>query len=250
MRIKKTIVIGAIMLGCVAVGFGAFYFAGNNDKEQKLPDVANELQQLIVHNSLQDSVFSIGGDIRITDSEDDSHVKEQSSFYVFKKDKQYYSQLSSQEIISDGVLSVQMDSVNKYMVVARAENIATESAKQILPVDEQMIDTANVKAAVTMKGIYREISYTNLLTPEIKVTHIIYDPATYKLKSAKIEWWKHPEMPGSTGLWITDITYNDNLSRHLDINAKMKSVLAFKNDQLVIAERFKTYKIHNAVLKN
>lgn len=250
MRIKKSIVIVAVMLGCGAAGLGAFYLAGNNDKEQKKPEVTSELQQLIEHNGLLDSAFSISGDIRIMDSEDNNRVKEHSNFWFVKNGMQYYSQLSSQETISDGVLAIQIDSVSKYMAISRADTGVAESMKHVLPISKQIIDTANIKANVVVKGANREIVYTSVLTPEIKSARVVYDPATYKLLSAEIEWWKHPEMSGATGLWVAHISYNISTSKQLDINAKMKSILVFKNEQLVIAERFKTYKIDNMVSKN
>ena len=61
-----------------------------------------------------------------------------------------------------------------------------------LPFERFMHDTSGFKinASISEKNQERVLTIVSELNPEIKSSMIYYDPVTYRIKKAEIEWWK------------------------------------------------------------
>jgi hypothetical protein len=96
----------------------------------------------------------------------------------------------------------------------------------------------------------RTISFQDDFRPEIRSYELTYDPATYRVKGAKIEWWKDGGAirvtVDTSRVWISHIDYRLLPPADININEEINKIIIIKKDQIQPALQFQDYQLHVA----
>ncbi len=247
------------MLLSVLLAIGVLItMAGNNadwfGKEEHVvqPNARAEFQQLCARYLQHDTVLNLGGNIRLYDGEDRRQVKEQSSFELIKQGNGMYTRLSHLQTFANEQLMVQLDTVNRIMVIAEAmENQTRNGSSLQQSVDLLFSDTAAFRLVgeVTGNELERTLSFKSDFNPEIRQYRISYDAKTYQLKNATIEWWKDAMVSDSTNanrVWVTQIDYRYRQTAGRGVNDMMREVVALRGKEVIPTDKYKDYEVHIA----
>jgi len=243
-----------IPIAVLLVLSGVFAIANNNHwltpdhNKNELPDAKEELRKLYAIYNKQDTSLTINGIIRLYDRENKDALKEQTPFSYSKKGKRVFNQLGYLQTFFEDSLIVQLDTVNKYIAVSKITEGVQESVQNGLPFERFMQDTSTFKitATVSEKNKERALTVISELNPEIKSSVIYYDPVTYKIKKAEIEWWKeapiYDKEAVSKKIWLTimEYTYPAGMSNPESI----KEIIVWKDGKPEPAKAYKDYQVH------
>ena len=255
MNKKKIILTASVLLSVTALLAIAnnFHWLGlnNGNNKEDLPDAKGELRKLYALYGKPDTSFYIKGMIRLYDHENKDALKEQTSFSYLKKRMQLYNQLGYLQTFMADSLIVQLDTINKYIMVSKVDIPSIQLQGQTgFPFEKFMQDTSafNIKATVLEKNKERALLIKNELTPEIKSTIIYYDPVTYKITKAEIEWWKEAMVPGNDEAekktWLTVMEYTYPASPGISVAEKIKRIIVLKNGTAEAMPEYKDYQVH------
>lgn len=217
------------------------------------PDAREEYQQLCARYLQQDSLLSLAGNIQLFDGENRKQVKEQSSFELIRQGNNgLYSRLSHVQTFGSGQWVVQLDTLNRMMIVGEA--IKSPDAQGAMPqqsVDLLFSDTAAFKITgqVTGNDQERTLSFKSDFNPEIRQYRITYNAQTYQLKRAVIEWWKDALVLDSTKtdrVWITHIDYRYRPVAKVNVDDMISRIVSIHDGKVIPAEKYKDYEVHIA----
>lgn len=219
---------------------------------EELPDARVEYRKIIENLLQRDSAINLEGTILLYDGEEKSTVKENNDFRLFRKADQLYSRLAYLETFCDGKYMVQLDTVEQVIVVAKAGDIPELSSRGTRPaLDLLFKDTAafRIVGQSAKPGQNRKISLQTDLDPRIRLYTISYDPNTYQIRNAEIEWWKNEfdfENTDTTKVWITNIDYRYPAARDLNVPEMMSKVVQVNQDKAEPANQYKYYRLNVA----
>jgi hypothetical protein len=250
---KKKIILTAVVLllvtGLLAIA-NNFHWLGlnRNGNNTELPDAKEELRKLYAVYSNPDTSLNVKGIIKLYDRENKDVLKEKTPFSYSKKGTQLYSQLGyMQSFISDSLV-VQLDTMNKYIVVSKTGiGSASQSVQTGLPFEKFMQDTSTFKIDVTIteKNKERVLIIKSDLNPEIRSSAIYYDPVTYKIRKAEIEWWKeamvYENEDTDKKTWLTVMEYSYPVLSGTAIAEKIKKIIVMKDGKAEPTPAYKDY---------
>jgi hypothetical protein len=219
---------------------------GNNDDD--LPDAKAELMQLYATYSRPDSSFAMKGVIRLHDNENENLLKEETPFQYIKIQSQYYCRLGYMQTFCADSLLVQLDTLNRQIVVAKFDPaVLAGLTGSLLPFEKFMKQKADFKFDVSIAGgkKQRTLTVRNDLAPEIKRASVSYDPDTYRIISSEIEWWKDA-LAGSgesdqNKTWVTRIEYEHGAAAGEPIVTRINKIFTVKNGKIEPAPVYMGY---------
>lgn len=217
----------------------------------ELPDAKDEYKR-IFDRIKSDTNVNIGGTITLYDGEKPSGIKEKTSFLYIKKEGQFYSQLSFLQTFCDGKLVVQLDTMNQVIVLAEAGKDKGSKKGAMQPsLDELFNEKADFKITgkVTQANNNdRTLSFQSDFNPEIRSCALTYDPTTYQVKRAVIQWWKDggvmEDVADSNRIWISHIDYQRQVTSAININEEISKIITIKKDKIEPAVKYQDYQIH------
>lgn len=215
-----------------------------------LPDGKEELKKIYAAYLDKDSAFNISGKIRLYDEENNNAFKEETNFHYIKTGQQYYYELGYLQMAFDGHLFVQIDSLVKSVSVSKVpDSILLKTAQSGLPLESLMNDTSANKMNVTVSETnkLRTLKLSTELNPDIKSFSITYDPLSYKILSAQIEWWKKEspvnESESDKMVWLTKMDYTYAPLHNFSVESFVNKVLKVEKDNIVLSDLYKDYQI-------
>lgn len=219
----------------------------------ELPDARQEIEKIYSLYNKQDTSFTIRGVIRLLDSEKDNAVKEVTPFVYTKHQAQYYSSLGYVQTLCANGMGIQLDTVNRYIVVSRVDpSLLDNSQNSLLPFTQFMQDTATYKTtiAAVQKGREYAITITSEASPDIKKATIFYHPATYRIIKSEIEWWKS----ATAGLneneqdqtWVTRIEYEHTTATGETAAERINKIVVSMNGKIEPAPAYRGYEFQSA----
>lgn len=220
----------AILFACAYLTYASSKsWRNGNFSANELPkDLKQELKNLTLRYA--DSSLHISGVIRLYDLENDGQFKEESPFTFIRNGKSYFSQLDYLCQFANESMIIQLDSINKSIVVSKNEGLDISLSGDLFPFDQYFTDSAEfrVTGTVAEKGKQRILELRSDFTPAIKVTRIVYDPVTYTIKETEIEWWKEQlfrEEKDGKKCWLTKIDYSYGKPGSTSIDSLINSVI-------------------------
>ena len=215
-----------------------------------LPDAKEELNKLYTAYIKKDAALDIKGSIRLYDEEHDNTLKEENSFRIIKQDSQIYTRLSYIQTFVRGELAVELDTVNRTILVSKLDPAAsTAIANHALMLGQWFSDTARFKmtGSVTASSNTRTLRLQTEMNPEIRSCSITYDTVSYRVRQAEIEWWKQGQIADTSAVhrtWLARIDYVYLPFSGLDSSQRIDHVIRISG-QIIPALEYKDYKIHN-----
>ena len=168
--------------------------------------------------------MALAGTIYLFEDARATSPKEVTPFKYFRQNLQTYAQLGRIRTYNANDVSLQVDSIDKTVVVSRQQlNAQPEFLESLLR------DTANFKArSLNDENGLKVIEFINAQTPNIKACRIYYTPGTYELRHCTIEWWKDGagEEATDTSVWITKIDYT-GWACDMDVEKEIHDILSF-----------------------
>jgi len=234
----------------VAVAGNHGQWFSNNNEITEQPDAKTEFRKLSERYLQQDSVLNMTGDIKLYDGES-NQLKEQTAYQIIKEQGRLYSRLSYLQTFCDDQLAVQVDSVNKIVIVANAIGSPTNNNNTLQQIDGLFSDTAAFRVIGTVAGnaAERTLSFYSEFHPEIRRYHVTYDAVTYQMKRATIEWWKDAVVLDTTRhdrIWITKIDYHYLPAARTSVKNMMADIITVQNGKIQLTERYRDYQLHIA----
>lgn len=252
-RIKSWVLAGALLLSAVLVAIAGKYKSWfiSPDAGIEQPEAGAEFRK-IGQRFLQDSVLSMAGAIMLFDGEKPGQLKEQSSFQLVRESGDMYNRLGYIQTFSSEDLIVQLDTMNQILVVTDApvqEQGTAGSFQQSTGLLFNDTTAFITTGSVTGDHTERTLSLRSDLHPGIRLYRLTYDPATYRMKRAVIEWWKDAVVLDTTKasrVWITKIDYQYQPAPALKVGELIDQVITRGPDGIHPKERYKDYQLHIA----
>jgi hypothetical protein len=229
-----------VLAGFIAVG--NWYERINESIDSK-----EEFRKLYQGFNTGGNQLHITGTIRLLDKEQNDKLTEETSFEYVSSSLAYYSRLDYVQTFSDGQLAVQLDTVNKYVMVSPVEAQQMQAAgNAMFPFEQFLSDTSQFKVHLTAgeREGWRWLRINSELNPEIKTCMIIYDPLSYEVKEVEVEWWKEPvleEEIDEKKCWLSKIEYRYHATSSLNIRERIGRILKVNKDKIELTERYKEY---------
>jgi hypothetical protein len=222
----------------------------NTKVVNELPGVKEEYQR-IADRIKKDTSVSLEATITLYDGEDPETIKEKTTCRYIKRLDKYYSQFSYLQTFCNGRLIVQLDTVNQVIMVSPVNGERKKNRRSQEPtVDMLFNDQADfrITGKVNQKNNNeREISCQSDFNPEIRSFDITYDPVTYQVKKATIQWWKEGALAAtadSNAVWISHIDYRQTPAGTIDIDEEISKIITIKRDQIEPAVKYQDYQLH------
>lgn len=240
----------ALLLGIVLATIAGTYnrWLGGGSATTEQPDAVAEFRKIGQH-FLQDSLLHITGVIRLYDGEQPGRVREQNSFQLLRDGADSYNRLGyMQSFVSNGLM-VQLDTVNQLMVIGDAPEQAGATLGLQQSTGMLFNDSTAFAATGTVSGDAKERTLTlrSDLRPEISSYQLTYDPATYRMKRAVIEWRKEEAVPDTADrrkVWITQIDYSYQPVATVKVSEMMKRVIVQTRDTILPTDRYSDFQLH------
>lgn len=244
------IILALVVSGMAIAGSRAGWFKTSKTINE-LPDAKQEYKR-VVDRFMGDSIINIGGAVTLCDGESPSVIKERLAYRFIKHHDQYYSQFGPVLSLCNGKAVVQLDTMNQLIMVA---NVIPEKGKKnrgIQPSLDVLLDeNADYKIVgkVTQRNNNeRSLTMQSDFNPQIKSCELTYDPKTYRIKRAVIQWWKD----GGSGLgrttqdqvWISNIEYQQLSGGDINISEEINKIITIKKDQIKPADKYQNYQLH------
>jgi hypothetical protein len=249
-KILLIIVMVVTVSGLALAGSKAGWFT-KSITVNELPDAKDEYKRIFDHIK-NDTCVNMEGVITLYDGEKPSEIKEKTAFRFMRIQEEFYSQLSFLQTFCNGKLVVQLDTVNQVIVIADAGKREVNGKGRMQPSLDQLF---NENADFKITGEVREgnnneriISFESDFNPEIKSCALTYDPATYLVKRAVIQWWKDGgtmvEAADSNRVWISHIDYQRQPASAINIDEEINKIITIKKDQIEPALKYHDYQMH------
>jgi hypothetical protein len=248
---KKIIALaGLLVIGSLAIAgnySGWFDDAGGADNNQ--PDAKEEYRRLYDRYTRTDSIMAMKGSITLYDGENPSAVKEQANFEYAKRGAEFYSHLSSLQTYCDGKLVLQLDTINKVIALSPANVESMTGDQNTSSLNMFFSDTAfRFTGSVSGNDHERTLTCRHERAPDIRLFRIIYDPVSYQLRKAEIEWWKDPLTIDTTrtkNVWIAKINYQHISAAPWKADELMNKIIKITKTGIEPTSRYKDYTIHD-----
>jgi hypothetical protein len=256
---KKITVLVSVSVGISVLAWAgkqvADKYAHRSDKRVSviaLPPAKEEYAKLVQQFMHPDSVSTVNGTVRLYDGEHPESVKEKTDFIFSREGGSYYSKMSFMEVAYNGKWYMQLDSLNKVLMVGGINDILPVAPQQ--PdmggmVDKWFADTASFKVTGEVTGDDKERAITvhSDFNPEIQYFVLHYSPADYSVKTAEIRFWKN-KMPetdssGQNKVWISRIDYRSESHTALNISNRMKRIFSVKKGKVEPAAPYSDYQV-------
>jgi uncharacterized protein YneF (UPF0154 family) len=252
MKKKKLIVALIIVFSGLALWAIAFVTKNQTKKEIANDPFINgkeELKNIYRQYMNMDSGLQVSGTIQLYDEEKKNLLVETTTFETSRMGRNSYNRLSYQQTFMNDSLMVQLDSVNKSIVVSRVNNEAIVPVNQsTFPFEQFMSDTASFQISVSVlkDGNDRILTLVNDLTPEIKSTRIYYDPATYSIKHVEMELWKNAirEKGEENKCWLSKINYDHTSIGAINGKESIERIIKMNGAKIELTEAYKDYELH------
>lgn len=215
-----------------------------------MPPAVSELKRLMHEYRRQaDSLASVSATIRIYDREKKDSLKESNTFRYIRSGEGYYMQLSYLQTWCDGRWMVQLDTVNRHITVLKAPGTIPDAMPSLSgPLEVLFSDTARFHTGgeVIAEGSRRSLRLESELNPSIKSSTLHYDTLHYRLESADIEWWKPgtPADANNNKIWLVKIAYQYPPAAKMDIQKKIRSIVAIGGTQVTPAAAYHDYTLN------
>jgi hypothetical protein len=254
MSLKKTI-LSVLLLSLLTAATAGYRWWNRQDRSsaplRELPSAPEELQKIMQqYRRMADTAASVAATIRIYDLENKEVLKETSSFRYFRCPSGYYVRLSYLQTFCDGKWVVQLDTVNRQILVARSSNSPDGAALGWIGSSLQSLfsDTAGFRmtGTVTAAGKTRRLSLQSELNPEVRSATLLYDTLSYSLDKAEIEWWKpsmHLDDKGQK-VWLAKIDYLYPPPEKIDIAARIRSIISVTGKQVTATTAYRDYQLN------
>jgi len=247
MRKKKILLSGGILsiVALIAIGANAIW----SNAGHELPDPKEELRKLYAQYNKPDSFMNLSGTIRAFDMENNNSIKEETSFEFVRTGDGTYSRLHYLQNFQTADVMVQLDTVNHFVSVSDRIDVSPVETR-LFPFESMLSDTASFRLMVevtTSKGQYI-LNIQNEMIPEIKTCRLFYDPRTYVIQSAEIEWWKDAIRDESTSndrCWLTRIEYNNLAGSSVNIREKVNGILLTSDTSVQLRPQYNNYKLYS-----
>jgi hypothetical protein len=193
--------------------------------------------------------FNISGIIFLYDRENNNALKEQAPFRHFKRGADYFMQLSHQKTYVHNGIVAQVDTLNKFIIVSKADtSLQAIAAGTSFPFEKFMADTSvfKITATVADNGKQRTLKLYNELMPQIKSAMICYNPADYTVNKTEIEWWKEQgitEKANEKKCWLSSITYSYNTNTAFNVGEELAKIITIADQVVRPSEKYKDYEI-------
>ena len=216
------------------------------------PPLKEEYAKLC-HRMQRDSAFSIEGTILLYDSEYPNTVKEETSFSFVKNGRSFESVLGPMQVLSNGHLFLQLDTMNQYLLVAPLHDSALQLAKNsMMPFDEMFSDTAQFRINGKVGGDGSEgfIEFSSDFNPEVKSMKVFYDPASYVVSHAEVVWWKNDMILNgqqTPDTWITRIRYRYPSYKDPGIESKIRNIITVTDSIVEPATPYREYRFNSSL---
>ena len=215
----------------------------------KLPDPRQELARLVNQYTTAAGAFATEGTIKIYDGENNNELKEETPFYFYKNNRDQYLKFGFLQVISNDSLTVQVDTANKYIIVAsNAGEANTVNGQQLLSPDKFIADTArvDVQGTVRQNGKMRTIVFANKMNPEIVSYSVTYDSSNYRMQQSSIVFRKDPSDPDSIGhkkIWLAKIEYRYPASQVWNIAALINTFIKIDNGNISVRDKYRDFSL-------
>lgn len=250
----KKILLPALLLlltaSLITAASGRHWWKNSTIKEKKLPDAVAEYRRLIDRSGLADSLLDLSGTIRIYDRENKDALKEERLFHYSRHGRQYAMQLSYLQSFCDGDLTVQLDTVNKSIVVSRSVDAGISGMFPMgRSLESLFSDTAGFRITGDVSegtGAARVLRMQSDFNPAVRSYKIIYDTLTYHLRQSEIEWWKSgPDADGASSrkIWLARIDYQYHPGTSVNIREKLRTILLVDKGQVKAAPAYRGYQL-------
>ncbi|OQP63236.1 hypothetical protein A3860_25440 [Niastella vici] len=247
----------AIIFIILAVAVSGLSVAGSLTGWFNKAEVVNELPgakeeyQRIYDRIKNDTSLNLEAAINLYDGEAPSAIMETTTCRYIKRQNKYYSQFSYLQTFCNGNLMVQLDTVNKVVVVSPVKGEKKRNKRFMEPTIDMLFNEQadfRITGKVTQKNDNeREISCQSDFNPEIRSFDITYDPVTYQVKRATIQWWKEgsmTEQPAANKVWISHIDYRQMPPATINIDEEISKIITIKKDQIEPAVGYQDYQLH------
>lgn len=252
MKLKNKIVIlslSAVILSACSIAFAKEWFRPAKETEKELPAPDSEWEKLIAKfQELQKgNGLNLEGQIQLFDSEKPDVIKEQNTTVMQQKGNQFYYAVAGVRYYCDGNMMVQVDPVNRMVLVSKATQ-SSNPASQMIPQLNNAIDSTEqgFRITGTVEGdqTERRLIIQNEQTPEIKNYTIIYNPNTYQINGLNIEWRKENyllDQSKTASSWQTRIRYTYHPSKDLNIDAEIRKIISVEKGKISLIGQEKDY---------
>jgi len=250
----KKLILSALLLSLLTAATAGYRWWKSRDKtpalQRVLPSAPEELQKLIQqYRRKADSSASVAGTIRIYDRENKDLLKESKTFRYLRYGMEYYMQLSSLQFFCDGIWLVQLDTVNRQIVVEKAPPGGPGGMMSLAPPPEIFFsDTARLRISGTVmaEGDQRSLRLQSELNPEIRSSTLFYDTLSYQLNKAEIERWKPGTSPDEKGdkIWLVKIDYQYPPAEKMDLRKKIKSIVSIDGHRVIPGAAYRDYEVN------
>ena len=250
-KIIVLIIIGLVTLsGAAVAGSWAGWFSTSVVKNE-LPDAKEEFKR-ICDRMKGDTNVNIGGAITLYDGEKPTEIKEKTSYRYLRKQEQFFSQLSFLQTYCNGNLAIQLDTVNQVIVVSNVSSGKRKGKGVMQPSMDMLFDEKadfKITGKVTQnENNERTISFQSDFNPEVKSYALTYDPVTYRVSRAVVQWWKDggaiKETVTPNQVWISHIDYQQLPAADMNINEEINKIITIKKDQIEPALKYQDYQLH------
>ncbi|MBN8861445.1 MAG: hypothetical protein J0H29_23875 [Sphingobacteriales bacterium] len=187
--------------------------------------------------------LNISGIITLYDGEE---VKEKTSFELLRQKYRVYHRIDYIKQIGNENISVQLDTVNKYLWVGKPDKeMLRMQRKGMIPFGDLMADTSFFKI-VSIPGERPAIEIFNDYQPEIKSCVLMYDPQNYIIRQAVIQWWKHPGSIENREYYRTVTDYQYNAAAAMNIDELLKSIVTVNRKKVEVNSAYAEYRLELA----
>ncbi len=253
---KKLILMGVVLLtmaGFLTAMAGRYWWRSTFAvpvAEAELPGAAAEYRKIIERYHGRDSASDLSGTIRIYDGENKNALKETKTFRCVRSGGQYYMQLSSLQTFCNGAILLQLDTVNKRILICKAVNAGLSGGSPGKdPVEILFSDTARFKMSGMVSPGQRTERVLRLQSdfdPQVRSCRLCYDTLTYSLHNAEIEWWKNgPDSEGlsSDKIWLAKMDYQYHPAGRLNVDERIGEIISISNGKVRLTASYRDYQV-------
>jgi hypothetical protein len=241
-----------LLTGLFALAKNYQWLGLGSEDSGEVPDAKTELQKLYSAYNKPDTSFGMKGSIRLFDQEDNNTLKEVTPFRYTKSGSEYYCQLGFLQTICADTIGIQIDTLNKQLMVSKINAaMLSDATGSLLPFSKFIQDerTFHAEVAILRKDKEYAITITDESTPAIKKATVFYDPATYRVLKAEIEWWK--EATAGSGeadqnrTWLTRIEYEHLAVTRERVADRINSIIVWKEGKIMPAPAYRGYEFQS-----
>jgi hypothetical protein len=137
--------------------------------------------------------------------------------------------------------------LNKYLVIAKTDKQWLKQQKAgVLPFAAMLNDTASVKMRLFEDEGKQALEIINMVQPEIKSCRLVYDPVSYILQKAIVQWWKHPGSIDHSDYWETTIEYQYNKQQEVDVEELLNGIVTVSKKSIEVNPAYAEYQVEIA----